>query len=424
MTLLGLFAIFFAIVISIALSTMEASFYLAKRRTLHKIADEDSPELHKLSTYFEDPPSMLMPIHIGTYTAHVAMTVLVTVLLLDLLKHWAMLVALVTMVVYLLIFRLTLPYAIARRGPERVLLTLIRPFHRYARLLSPLTTLLRRRAAGSDQGNGNGTAHGTTEEEMNGRNGAAALASAHAEIRPPPLLADNESRIVDSLARFSKTQAREVMTPRLDITALPTSSTVAEARKLFRESQYSRLVAYAETMDDIAGVLHVRDLVSHDGTEIATIESLVRPALIVPDGKKVVDLLREMQTKRLSIAILVDEYGVTAGLVSIEDILEELVGEIKDEYDTEAEPLVASKDGVITASARVSLEALKDALKPGFDMPDDVDTVGGLAMNLFGHVPRAGEKIEHEGYDIEILESTSKRVGRVQFARAVVEAAP
>jgi CBS domain containing-hemolysin-like protein len=340
------------------------------------------------------------------------MTVLLTVLLLDLLSRWAVLVALVAMFIYLLIFRLTLPYAIARRGPERVLLTLIRPFHRYAILLKPLTTLLRRRATGID------------EEDSNGHSGAIRIPSSHTEIPPPPLLAENESRIVDSLARFSKTQAREVMTPRLDITALPTSSTVAEARKLFRESQYSRLVAYAETLDDIAGVLHVRDLVSHDGPETATIQSMVRPALVVPDGKKIVDLLREMQSKRLSIAILVDEYGVTAGLVSIEDILEELVGEIKDEYDNETEPLVATSEGVISASARVSLETLKDALDPGFDMPDNVDTVGGLAMNLFGHVPKAGERIEHEGYTIEILEATPKRVGRVQFARAAVEVEP
>ena len=407
MTMLGLVAIVLSIAISITLATMEAAFYLAKRRKLHRLLDEDSPQLEKLTRYFEDPPAILMPIHIGTYTAHVAMTVLLTILLLDLLHTWAMLVALVSMFIYLLIFRLTLPYAIARRGPERVLLTLIRPFHRYARLLLPLTSLLRRRA-GSDHG----------EEETNGHNGAPASTSA--EIPQAPLLAENESRIVDSLARFSKTQAREVMTPRLDITALPTTSTVAEARKLFRESQYSRLVAYAETLDDIAGVLHVRDLVSHDGTETATIQSLVRPALIVPDGKKIVDLLREMQTKRLSIAILVDEYGVTAGLVSIEDILEELVGEIKDEYDNETEPLIVTSEGVISASARVSLEALKDALHPGFDMPDDVDTVGGLVMNLFGHVPKAGEKMEHEGYTIDVLEATSKRVGRVQFARASV----
>ena len=410
MTFLGLLAMLFAALISIGLATFEAAFYLVKRRILHKMADEDSPEMEKLSRYFEDPPSILMPIHIGTYTAHVVMTVLLTVLLLDLLSHWAMLVAFVTMLVYLLLFRLTLPYAIARRGPERVLLTMIRPFHRYAILLRPLTTLLRRRAAGME------------DDESNGHTGAIKIPAHLREIPPPPLLAENESKIVDSLARFSETQAREVMTPRLDITALPTSSTVAEARKLFRESQYSRLVAYAETLDDIAGVLHVRDLVSHDGPETDTIQSMVRPALIVPDGKKVVDLLREMQSKRLSIAILVDEYGVTAGLVSIEDILEELVGEIKDEYDNETEPLTATGDGVISASARVGLETLREALSPGFDMPDNVDTVGGLAMNLFGHVPKAGEKIEHEGYVIEVLEATPKRVGRVQFARSTVEA--
>ncbi|MBX7184536.1 MAG: hemolysin family protein [Vicinamibacteria bacterium] len=409
MTLLGLLGILLLVVASIGLATIEAAFYLVKRRNLHKLADEDSPEMEKLARYFEDPPSMLMPIHIGTYTAHVAMTVLVTILLIDLLNHWAMLVALVTMVLYLLIFRLTLPAAIARRAPERVLLTLIRPYHRYAILLRPLTTVLRKRATGID------------EEETNGGTGAIRIPAALREIPPPALLAENESRIVDSLARFSETHAREVMTPRLDIVGLPTSSTVAEARKLFRESQYSRLVAYTDSLDDIAGILTVRDLVSYEGPETDTIQTMVRPTLVVPDGKRIVDLLREMQSKRITLAILVDEYGVTAGLVSVEDILEELVGEIKDEYDNETEPLVVTAEGVISASARVSLETLKDALDPGFDMPDDVDTVGGLAMNLFGHVPKAGEKIEHEGYTIEVLEATPKRVGRVQFARAAVE---
>lgn len=411
MTGIALLIILASMAMSITLATMEAAFYLAKRRNLHKIAGDDSPQLEKLSRYFEDPPAILMPIHIGTYTAHVAMTVLITVLLLDLLNHWAMLVALVTMFIYLLIFRLTVPYAIARRAPERVLLVLIRPFHRYAVLLRPLTTLLRRRAAGADNGDDDGNGHGS----------AMRLGAISSELPPPPLLAESESRIVDSLARFEETQAREVMTPRLDITALPTSSTVAEARKLFRESHYSRLVAYAETLDDIAGVLHVRDVVSHVGPETATIAAMVRPALIVPDGKRVVDLLREMQNKRLSIAVLVDEYGVTAGIVAIEDILEELVGEIKDEYDTEADPLVTLQDGAISASARVSLDGLKDALHPGFEMPDNVDTVGGLAMSLFGRVPKPGERIVHEGYVIEVLESTSKRVGRVHFSKAPVE---
>lgn len=409
MNLLAVLAIFFLVLVSISLTTMEAAFYQAKRRNLRRIADGDSAELEKLTPYFEEPPSFLMPIHIGTYTAHVSMTVLLTVLLRDLISNWAMLLALVIMFAYLLIFRLTLPYALARREPERVLLTLIRPFHRYSRLLLPVTTLLRRRGVGAEG----------SEEETNG-NGAPAPDGPNAEVPPPPLLAENESRIVDSIARFSKTQAREVMTPRLDITALPTSATVAEARKIFRESKYSRLIAYAETLDDITGVLHVRDLVSHDGPETDGIQSLVRPALVVPDSKKVVDLLREMQSKRLSISILVDEYGVTAGLVSIEDILEELVGEIKDEYDNETEPLIVT-EGVINASARVSLEMLSEALHPGFEMPDGVDTVGGLAMSLFGHVPKAGEKIEHEGYAIEVLEATSKRVGRVRFSRSAVE---
>ena len=412
MTMLGLSIMLFSVLVSIALATLEAAFYLVKRRNLHKMADEGSPEMEKLTRYFEDPPSILMPIHIGTYTAHVAMTVLLTIMLLDLLNRWATLVALVSMVIYLLIFRLTLPYAIAKRGPERVLLLLIRPFHRYAVLLLPLTTLLRRRATGD-----------AFQAETNGNSGSFKAILKTPEVPPPALLAENESRIVDSLARFSQTQAREVMTPRLDIASLPASASVRDARRAFRESMHSRLVIVKEGLDDIAGLLHVRDIVSYEGVETDAIAPLTRPTLVIPDSKKIVDLLRDMQAKRHLLAIAVDEYGVTSGVVSVEDIVEEIVGEIKDEYDNETEPIVATADGAIQALARVSLEQLKDALKPGFEMPDDVDTVGGLVMSLFGHVPKAGETIEHEGYTIEVLEASSKRVGRVQFVRAEVEVA-
>jgi CBS domain containing-hemolysin-like protein len=391
---------------SITLATIEAAFYQVKRRALRALPH--SPALGRLDEYLDDPPALLMPAHIGTYTAHVAMTVILTSLLLDLLRHWTMVVTLVSMVLYLLIFRLTLPYAIARRSPERVLLVLIRPFHRYARLIAPLTQVLRRRAGGTRVENG-------SDHAENGQ--STKPLAAPAEIPPPPILDTNESRLMDSLARFSHTQAREVMTPRLDIAAIGATSTVREALQAFRDSQHSRLVVSGENLDDIRGTLTIRDTVIYNGPPDAPITTLVRPAPVVPETKKIVDLLRDLQQRRTTLALTVDEYGGTSGLVSMEDIVEELVGEIKDEYDNETEPLIGGADGSITSLARVSLDKLKDALESPFAMPEDVDTVGGLVMKVFGRVPRPGESIRHEGYDIEVLDATAKRIERVKFQR-------
>lgn len=400
--------VFFA-TMSISLATMEAAFYQVRRRTLRGL--DDSPALEKLDAYLDDPPSLLMPVHIGTYTAHVAMTVVFAALLLDLLRHWALLVAFVSMVVYLLVFRLTLPYAIARRSPERVALFLVRPFHRYARLMSPLTSLLRRRAAGKlDDA-------GETKPERKPPSGPVT-----GEIPPPPVLDENEGRLVDSLARFSHTQASEVMTPRLDISSIPATSTIAQARQAFRESHHSRLIVTGDNLDDARGMLTIRDLVIFSGPEDAPITPLIRLTPAVGETKKIVDLLKDLQERRTTLALVVDEFGSTVGIVTMEDIVEELVGEIKDEYDNETEPLVAGPDGSITALARVSLDTLEEALDPPFPMPQDVDSVGGLVMKVFGRIPKPGETALHEGYRIEVLDATAKRIERARFQRVAPDA--
>lgn len=412
MTTVSLAVLALCAFISMALATMEAAYYQIKRRALRGLPS--SSALSHLDEYLDDPPSLLIPIHIGTYSAHVVMTVLITAMLLDLLKQWALVVTFVTMLLYLLIFRLTIPHAIARRAPERALLLTVLPFHAYARLISPLTYLLRKRAGEKELKNGNGSnGHPETDADA----ARAARSPAPAEIPPPPVLDQNEGRLMDSLAKFSHTQAREVMTPRLDISSIAASSTVAQARQAFRESQHSRLVVAGDNLDDIRGMLTIRDVVIFTGPDASPITPHIRPAPVVPETKKIVDLLRDLQQRRTTLAIVVDEYGGTAGLVSMEDIVEELVGEIKDEYDNETEPLIAGTDGSITALARVSLDKLKEALEPSIEMPEDVDTVGGLVMKVFGRVPKPGEWTVHEGYRIEVLDSTAKRIERVRLTR-------
>jgi putative hemolysin len=390
-------------VASIALAAVEAAFYLMKRRRLSHVSMQN-PRAELANRYLEDPPTLLMPVHIGTFTAHSGMTVILTSLLFDSLSHWAMLASFAAMVAYLLLFRLTLPYALVRRNPERSLLLLLPVFHLYAQALRPLVTALRKRAEGEPASD------------------ADDQAPVH-EVPPPPVHDPDEGRLVSSMERFSETLVREVMTPRPDVVSLPASASVRALHKLMRETKYSRIPLFGENLDDIVGVVEVRDLIDYEGDPDAPVQALSRPAFLVPETKKIAELLRELQAQRTTVAVVIDEYGGTAGLVSVEDIVEELVGEIKDQYDVEAEPIVVEPDGAIVVAGRVSLDRLSQALETTFTETSEVGTVGGLVTSLFGHIPRLGETIEHQGLVIEVVDAERKRVNRVRVRRKPTEEA-
>ena len=184
-----------------------------------------------------------------------------------------------------------------------------------------------------------------------------------------------------------------------------------------RETKYSRMAVFGENLDDIVGVVEVRDLVEFDGTPEEPFASLVRPVLVVPETKKIAELLREMQAKRATFAAWCDEYGGTAGLVSVEDIVEELVGEIKDEYDVETEPITVEADGAVLVAGRVERGPAGAGARASLAEGDEVGTVGGLVTNVFGRVPRAGEHMEYRGFEIEVIDAERKRVNRVRFRR-------
>lgn len=388
--------------VSIGLAAVEAAFYLVRRRRLSHVAAQN-PRAEVVNRYLEDPPTMLMPIHIGTFTAHAGMTVILAALCVDWLHQWAMLVAFLSMVIYLLLFRLTLPYALVRRQPEKSLLVLIPFFHLYAQAMGPLVTALRKRAAGQENDDAD----------------EPPPAPAVPEVPPPPVLDKDEDRLVDSLDRFTETPVRDVMTPRPDIVAIAGTASMAELRKRMRETKYSRLAVYGENLDDIVGVVDVRDLLDFEGDASEPLRSMARTVFLVPESKKIAELLKDMQAQRTTFAVVIDEYGGTAGIVSIEDILEELVGEIKDPYDVEAEPISVDPDGSLVVAGRVSIDRLEQALEVDFADERNVGTVGGLAAAVFGRIPRPGETVEHRGFSIEVLDAERKRVNRVRFRRLV-----
>jgi putative hemolysin len=403
MLLLVLVAILL-IAVSISLAAVEAAFYLVKRRRLAHLA-VNNPRAELVNRYLEDPPSLLMPIHIGTYTAHVGITVVVTAMFLARLQHWAIVVAFGVMVIYLLLLRLTLPYSLVRRSPERSLLLLLPAFHAYAQMLGPLVRTLRRRARGEPAS--------SADDEM---------PTPVPEVPPPPVHDPDEDRLITAVVRFANAHVKDVMTPRPDIVALPVGASIGDLTRVMRETKYSRIPVFGENLDDIVGVVTVRDLIEHEGSPEDPLRPLLRPALLVPETKKIAELLKEFQAGRLTFAVVIDEYGGTAGLVTVEDIVEEIVGEIKDEYDLEAEPIVVEPDGAVLVAGRVNVDRLEQALEVPLSERDNIDTVGGLVATAFGRVPRTGERIDFKGFVIEVVSAEHKRVNRVRFRRKPAQA--
>jgi magnesium and cobalt transporter len=239
-------------------------------------------------------------------------------------------------------------------------------------------------------------------------------------VPPPPAQQEDEDRLVDALGRFSETLVRAVMTPRPDVVAIASDASVVDLRRLMRENKYSRVPVYGKDLDDILGVVEVRDLLDFEGAQETPVTKLVRPAHLVPDTKRIQELLREMQGRHITFAVVIDEYGGTAGVVSIEDIVEELVGEIKDEYDVEGDPLAVDADGSVVADGRVGVDRLEEALETELSIDEEIDTVGGLVTSIFGQIPHAGERRLYRGFEVEVLAAERQRVKRVRFRRAPV----
>lgn len=241
------------------------------------------------------------------------------------------------------------------------------------------------------------------------------------------VVADDESRMIQSVFELGDTTAREVMTPRTEMVWIESDKTVGQAARLTVKSGYSRIpVVDGDNSDDVVGVIYLRDIVARlddpDG-RAAPVADVMRPAVFVPDAKRIDDLLSEMQRDHNHLAILVDEYGGTAGLVSIEDILEEIVGEIVDEYDTtEVPPVEELEDGRYRLSSRLGLDEVAELFDVEFpdEVTEEVETIGGLMALELGRVPLPGAHVVTEGLDLR-AEGGHDRRGRVRVVTVVAE---
>lgn len=250
-------------------------------------------------------------------------------------------------------------------------------------------------------------------------------------------LTPEERHMLGNILSFGELRVDDVMVPRADVVAIEENGTLEEVLRLCRESSHSRMPIYRETLDDPIGMIHIKDLVAflaapEEGTERKpfSLKAIRRDVLFVPPSMPTLDLLLKMQATHIHLALVIDEYGGTDGLVSIEDLVEEIVGDIEDEHDTDTGPALALReDGAIDADARAPIEELEEMIGMKLvdeEGEDDVETLGGLVFSLVGRVPLRGELIRHPlGLEFEVKDADPRRIKRLRIHRhAEPEQAP
>jgi len=234
-------------------------------------------------------------------------------------------------------------------------------------------------------------------------------------------LSQAERTMLRNLLDFGERNVGDVGVPRADIIAVPETITFPDLVSTFAEAGHSRLPVYRDSLDEVIGMIHIKDvfaILARGETPPDTLAPLIRQPRYVPESMGVLDLLAEMRATRTHLAIVLDEYSGTEGLVTIEDIVEEIVGEIEDEHDEEPDALlIPLDDGIWEADARAELEEVGESIDPRLaEVEEDVDTIGGLASVLAGHVPQAGEILTHKsGWRLEVVDADTRRVARLRL---------
>lgn len=231
------------------------------------------------------------------------------------------------------------------------------------------------------------------------------------------ILQASEGRMVQSIVDFGDRIARELMTPRIDVLSFDAKRPMSELAKLFSESKYSRIPIYEESIDRISGIVHIKEM--FDAVlkgENKRVTELASPPYVVSESKKVSELLREFQSEHLQVAVVVDEYGGTAGIISIEDIIEEIVGEIADEHEDEEATMVDLGDGKYLVSGALRVEALEEMLDANL-RGEDYETVAGLIVTTLGRIPKVGASVSKNGYRFEVDRADRRRIYRVKVSK-------
>ena len=418
-------ALLLLIVLSL-LATVDMAFSQLSDVGLRRLSGENGEKPEQRSRQFlqhalENSPRFSFAVSAMIQILLVVVAVLITSISLSLFPDPKLvLIGLVAGLILAGIFRQLIPLFISTRNPEGTLLFLlpiIRPFFPVmAFIADPFQRLFdrsRRKVQVAEEGE-------DEEDDDDSGDLQALIDVGEAE----GILEEEEGELIHSIIEFGDTRVSEVMTPRPDIVAVPETASVREARDVILDSKYSRLPVYRDQIDNVEGMIYVRDLLQcwAEGKEDCSIKPLIRSVYFVPETKPVAELLEEMQKAHVQLAMVIDEYGGVCGLVTVEDILEEIVGEIEDEdiAGEELQEIVEGTDGSYEVPASTEIGKIERL----FDMEieaDDFTTIAGLVINESGTVPAVGEVLTIRGLEVEVLEADERRILRLRVRKAQQE---
>lgn len=396
----------------------ETAITAVSKVRLRQLENEGDERARKLNSLLKDSTRLLSTILLGNNIAQNALTAILTAVTLrwlsnlDLNPGWAIPISTIISTFLILIFAEVTPKSYAFQRAEKVALFTATPLSILHKLFSPVAIVMTTvanlilKVFGLKLVNPEPF---VTEEEIK------TLVDIGEE---EGIIEEEEREIIEGVFEFSETLAREVMVPRVDIVALDVNSTFEEAIDTINMSGHSRIPIYEETIDNIVGILYAKDLLKYFGLKNPPpLKAIMRSPYYVPETKPIDELFREMRAQKIHMAIIIDEYGGTAGLVTIEDILEELVGEIMDEYDINEESMVKeiAPDEIIV-DGRMNLEELNEML--GVNLPaEETDTIAGFVYDHISHIPKAGEEFEYDGVLIRVEEVRGRRITKLRIKK-------
>ncbi|MGI5168418.1 hemolysin family protein [Spirillospora sp. CA-253888] len=404
------------VVLAGLLAATEAALARVSRVRVEELVREGRRGAPRLAAVVADPARYLNMVLLLRISAELVATVIVADLCITWLEEgWTAYVAAAAIMIVVSYVAVGVgPRTLGIQHADRFALAGAAVIHPVTRVLGPLPRLLI--LLGNALTPGKGFREGPFASEAELRD-LVDLAEQRSLIEP------DERQMIHSVFELGDTLVREVMVPRTDIVFIERGKTLRQAMSLALRSGFSRIPVVGENEDDVVGIAYLKDIVRRSqehraGETVEKVESVMRPATYVPDSKPIDELLREMQARQIHLAIVIDEYGGTAGLVTIEDILEEIVGEITDEYDVETPPVSWLEDGAARVTARLPVEDLAELFDVEIDVPE-VETVGGLLAHALGRVPIEGSTATVEGLTLkaESIAGRRNRIGTVLVRR-------
>ncbi len=410
-----LISLLILMLISAFFSSSETAYFSLRASRINELTEENAKGTKTLLNLLREPRKLLITILTGNTIVNVAIASLAALMALDVAQYYGIekniviIAEIIIITIAVLIISEVTPKLAAVRRAEKVAKFFALPLSFVHLILQPIAKII----------------YGFTDFVLKAMGVEKKMVNLDEnEIRTlvdvgeeKGTLEKEEHKMLHGIFELSDTKVREIMVPRTDVIMLSIELSLNEAIEVVRKSKFSRIPVYKESVDDIVGILYSRDLlpfIENKNSE-ESLSAVIKPVFYVPETKMIDELLREFQDKRRKLALVVDEYGGLSGLVTLEDILEEIVGEIQDEHDDEEPVFRRISENLLDADAKWDLDDAEDELGVRFPKEEGYDSLGGFLFHQFGEIPKKGQKISHSGVVFKVLEVHSNRIIRVNI---------